>query len=220
MRLAGLLLGAVLLVPVTAHADAITFTATFSGKTETLTGDFAFLSNKPFEFSYTFDATTIDLNPGDPQSGFYPGAIRDGRFRVTGLMGGPLTWILDASGANNAIQVITTSTAHSYNAGADVNGPSIGSATPVFVSLLLVDRDLEAFSSDALPTSIDLADFEWNRTIQFTFIGADPTCCSTFGTIERARVQQVPEPSTLALLGIGLAGVIATVRRRRASSST
>lgn len=203
-----------LLAPVMAQANPI-LVASFRGTTEVLTGDFSFLSNKPFEFTYTFDATAMDLNPGDPNSGFYPGAIRNGSFRITGLMGGPLTWTFDVLGPNNNIHVMATPSAHSYNAGADVIGPSIGSATPVFVSLLLTDRDLEAFSSDALPTFIDVTDFEWTRRVQFIFLGASPYCCATFGTIESGSIQPVPEPSTLLFLGTGLAGLVAKRARRR-----
>jgi hypothetical protein len=51
----------------------------------------------------------------------------------------------------------------------------------------LVDRDLEAFASDALPTTLVLSQFEWIHSVQLTF---DGTCCATFGDITELRVKR------------------------------
>jgi hypothetical protein len=174
-----------------ARPERTLFQAQFTGTTASgLTGDFAVLSNRKFTFTYVFDATTPDANPGDPNSGFYPGAITDGQFTVAGK-GGSVSWTANPFGSNNNILIQRASDRHQYEAGVDLVGPSIGGAQPSYLLLQLIDRDREAFSSDGLPTSIDLAAFEWTRNVQITFIGSNPFCCSTLGTVEKAVIRPI-----------------------------
>jgi len=57
------------------------------------------------------------------------------------------------------ITVQYTSTAHAYFAGAYLV-PNPSALTPQFFIVQLVDRDLEAFASDALPITLVLSQFE------------------------------------------------------------
>jgi hypothetical protein len=86
------------------------------------------------------------------------------------------------------ITIHYTSTGHSYFAGAYLLDNSSG-FTPQYFVVQLVDRDLEAFSSDALPTKLVLSQFEWLQSVQLTF---DGQCCATFGEITRLRVHKGP----------------------------
>ena len=193
-------------------ADALP-TFSFKGTVSNLGGDFAFLLGADFEVTYTFDPTVTDANPGDPQSGFYPGAITSGSLTVN-PNSGPLVWLIVSSLPNSNISVLTTATAHSYFASAALSGPSIGGASPSFFLIQLTDTTKTALVDDSLPTALDIDDFGFIRNLQFTFIGANPSCCSTFGVITSAQTP-IPEPSTILLLGSGLAGVGALTRRRR-----
>lgn len=93
---------------------------------------------------------------------------------------------------------------------ANVNAPlSTGPAIDQ-IQMLLDSTNPFAISSDALPTSLNLADFNGNTTMAFTtgFIPA----AFVFAEIETLIL--IPEPGTGVSLGLGVA--VACRRRRHA----
>jgi len=185
-------------------ADALPMFS-FKGTVAGLTGDFAFLSGADFDVTYTFDPTVLDANPGDPQSGSYPGAITSGSLTVN-PNSGPVVWLIVPSLPNNNIFVGVT-TSHSYFASANVSGPSIpGSGDNLIFLIQLTDTTATALVDDSLPTALDIDDFGFIRNLQFGPF-------ATFGVITSAQTP-IPEPSTLLLLGTGLIGMGAFTSRR------
>jgi hypothetical protein len=145
---------------------------------------YAVFNGGRFQIVYTFESTTPDANPGDPESGLYWNpyvsgymTVDQGRFHVR--------WELDtATLAETTVHY--TSTVHSYFAGAYLL-PNPSGLTPQYFIVQLVDRDLEAFASDALPTTLVLSQFEWIHSVTLKF---DGTCCATFGDITELRVKR------------------------------
>ena len=75
-----------------------------------------------------------------------------------------------------------------------------------------------SFDPDALPTSLNLDDFD--RAI-FDLFGRNRTVDSSFsimGNITSLTAVRIPEPSTLALFGIGLFAL--AFMRRKATTAT
>ena len=82
------------------------------------------------------------------------------------------------------------------------------------LSFVVQDTTFTNIPSDAFQAAPDFS-LPWNNT-GFTFFVDQPLQTYVRGVITGARVETVPEPATLALLGAGAAGVL--VRRRRARS--
>lgn len=92
----------------------------------------------------------------------------------------------------------------------------------------IFDPSGTAFSGVALPSSLDPAAFPGgsgapnNARLQFTKVDANgdcvrdpPTTGNCVGAFITATISLVPEPSTLALIGMGAFGTLAALRRRR-----
>jgi hypothetical protein len=144
---------------------------------------YAVFNGGRFEIEYTFESTTPDANPGDPESGLYYNPYLSGYMRVDNGSY-HVRWELDTATLSDS-RVVVTSTGHAYYAGAYLLPKSSG-LTPQYFIVELIDRDLEAFTSDALPTTLELSQFEWLHIVQLTF---DGTCGATFGEITQLRVK-------------------------------
>ncbi len=101
-----------------------------------------------------------------------------------------------------------------------------GTVTDAFISFFLDDRDKTALSSDALPTSLDLADFlgpDDGALLRvhngvFTSGGFFGTANADITSLSITQVSTVPLPTGVLLLLSGL-GVIGVMRHRRMAAA-
>lgn len=158
----------------------------FKGTMAHLTGELAPFSEKPFEVSYRFNKRARDAKSSDPQSGFYPGAIKSGQL-VIQTSNGPSVWDIDATGPHNYILIQNSRTAAAYYAEASLV-PNSDRFNPTFLVIRLADRRGIAFSNDSLPLMLALDVFDSTRSLQLT----NPRL-SFYGTV--ASVQAIGEMS-------------------------
>lgn len=108
---------------------------------------------------FTYDTKGIDGMPSDPKSGLYPSES----FSLT--VGGYSFGASDnnISVTNDSVLIQGSSPVDSFEVVSplrEVSGTSFSGLPPAQIDLVLVDTDASAFNSDALPASLNLADFE------------------------------------------------------------
>lgn len=143
-----------------------------------------------------YETTTAESSSSstDTSVGDYPSAIKE--FTIT--LGSSEFSLLDSS--TSKIQVFNRSwdILQFY---ADLVGPgAIGTRS---AKLELTDQDALAFTNDALPSSVHLSDF--NTPVRL-ILGNSADSFYVNGT-PLTRFEPVPEPVTLTLMGLGLAGM-------------
>ncbi len=222
-RISFVLLGAMLALnsPAAAFPITVAFEGTVTSVEDGLEGTFAI--GQPVSGRYTFDSETPDLDPL-PGTGVYLIDAYD--FNIGPYVGSlpePCGTILVA---NNPEGVGLSDI---YRASAitctldEIQGADIGSFTPLYFSLQLTLL-ANAFDSDALVlTPPDLSPFSVWQGFLLAFVDQmDPD--DPFDNVLRSVntnltsltlvPSEIPEPATLALFGLGLAG-LGVVRRRR-----
>jgi hypothetical protein len=102
-----------------------------------------------------------------------------------------------------------------------LSGPNAGTATLLTAQLGLFDNTGTVFTNTSLPTSLNLANFSANNfSLKFAqddalaFVGGHLDSL-TFTTVRTPGTGAVPEPTSLALWGLGILGCAAISRRRR-----
>jgi hypothetical protein len=169
----------VILICVSVKGEEVAFG--FRGTVHELDGQFSYFTGQPFEIIYSFERTTDDANPADPETGSYVGAIRSGTLTIF-CAGKSYKWVVKTDGPHNIIEVKNPGAADSYHAGADVSGPVGESEIPASFIVELTGRDATALSNDALPSSLETGSFD-PKVVKFTFIGTGQYVYSTLGII-------------------------------------
>jgi hypothetical protein len=219
-------------------ADAAPVTFSFTGTIAYVHPELsaAFTIGDTIAAIYTFESTALDSNASSSSVGRYNTALTAYQITTSGgysasATGGQIL-VLDNSPTPDdryRAAAFSTSTFPGFGAlnGSDVSGHHLFAA-----SVNLGDPTGTAFSSDALPTSLDLSDFDLagfsSSYLAFDF-GDEPAAYVEDGVFfgMRANVTgfSVAHPGTLALLGTSLLGlgvfrvVVRLPRRRHPRSS-
>jgi hypothetical protein len=165
---------------ISAKAEEVTFT--FKGTVHELDTEFSYFGGRPFEITYTFERTTKDANPGEPESGRYVGAIKSGSLTIF-ADGKTYHWVMKPDGPNNIIEVKHLKNADSYSAGASISSQGSGNEIPATIIIELIDDSATALGNDALPSSLKLKSFDSQKIVRFTFTGSLQHIYSTWGII-------------------------------------
>jgi hypothetical protein len=170
----------IILIGISAKAEEVTFA--FAGVIHELDTEFYHFGGRPFEITYSFERTTRDANPGEPESGKYIGAIKSGGLTVF-ADNKTYHWAIQPDGPNNLIEVKHLKNSDSYSAGASISGQ--GSANEVAATFIieLTDDSATALGNDALPSSLKLMSFGTQKIVRFTFMGASQRIFYAFGII-------------------------------------
>lgn len=157
----------VILIGTFARAEEVTFA--FRGTIHELDTEFSYFGGRPFEITYSFERTTKDANPGDPEFGRYVGAIKSGSLTLFGD-GKTCNWVIKPDGPNNIIEVKHLKNADSYSVSASISGS--GNEIPLTFTIELIDDSATVLGNDALPSSLKLKSFDYQKFVTFTFAGA------------------------------------------------
>jgi hypothetical protein len=190
-----------------APAGAATITVTFTGTIDFIDSS---ISSGPFEVgdpingSFQIDSTTPD---GDALTteGEYEGAISNLTFSFGDYDG-------TGSGENQLhMRDGAGFVVDNFFVQSEFSGPDVGGFPPFHFLFNLGDSDNTIFTSDAIPMSLDLADFEI-RGLTLGFLDGS-SVPSVNGTIT-SLTYTVPEPGALGVLALG-AAALAVIGRRR-----
>jgi hypothetical protein len=204
-----LLFGAGLALALAAPAGADTITVSFTGTIIGIPPELAsgFTAFDPVSGSFQFDSATADT-VANPAVGFYPGptnfSFTFGSYTATSPGGEPSHFIRvdDNLALSITIDLYGVETRN-------VTGGAFGFFQPTRLTFIMSDSTATAFASDALPTSLDLADFDTaSANIVFQNNG---DLIQVVARVTTLRV--VPEPEALAL--VTFAGIALAALRRR-----
>lgn len=199
-RLAAIVLGLALCWrPAAADILTYNFTATVVDQT-----DLGLSVGDLVTGSFSYDTAATDFNVGNPLIGAY-------------FQGQTLQFAVGAISATAPLDAIVVE-----NGDPDELRAGSINVTSWEIGLVLADHDQTVFTSDALPAPLpDLGEFEDREFSARLLDGTDllGSFEAQITSLTLVTVTEVPEPSTLAMLGGSLlAGALAAGRRRRASS--
>jgi hypothetical protein len=158
----------------------------------------------PISASFSYDPDTAD-SQADPGWGRYSGAVS----QVSGTYGSGFTFGSSSlpTGEVNVTNDWGASTIDQFQALSGFVaglGPAlpVSGEAPVFFGFAVHDPTAAVFSSDALPTSLDLADFDTaNTNLSYVALNFDNGQQARFTVTSMVFV---PEPATVLLLAGGL----------------
>ena len=172
---------------------------------------------QPITGSFNYNTTAVDTVPS-PNEARYPltsniSVTFGSTYTATGTLGE--TNVGNDISGSDSFQVLA---ANSPGRGAVV-APPIGVLVAGALLVSLLDSDGTVFSSDAIPTSLSLAPFEF-KSVDLIFDDSDPRTLeesvrATITSLTQQVPAQVPEPFSLALVGTAFAA-LAVARRRSA----
>lgn len=200
-RFLAALLSSVCFFAISARAGPFTVQLTGQATDEALFGCGAVVPCGDLLVTYSFDSTTADLNPGDPELGNYAAT------GITLSVNGTLLF----SSASGLISIGNFGFFDQYSlvaAGTASNGSNAD------LSVLLMDFSATSLNSDALPT--DASALAGMLPGSFTLFANDDTF-QLQGVIDDVALSEVPEASSFALLSSG--GLALLLARHRLRSS-
>ena len=193
-------------------------TYSFSGNIVGTAGLSAFNLGDTISGTFTYDPAATDTVPGDPNVGIYNQpyslnmSVNSGAYLATA--GQHESIVLNDSTTKSFGKTVDSFDAFSSKLrGGTPSGAMVDGLELIDMGLIFLDYTHTLYTDDSLPTSLSLASFD---SLQFR-LGFGPSAPGSLptnvviGTI--STLQTVPEPSTLLLLGSGLAG-LGFVRRR------
>lgn len=191
------------------QADLVTYT--FTGELTLVDPGIAseFSVGEIVTGTYTFETTTPDSDPL-PTFGEYNNAITAFSANIGGDY--PLS-----GGTSNDIKIRNNDPIDAYSlnvfnpTSALVNGLGLE-----LFSISLGDSNATLFDSDALPTTVpDLSQLESNVTFNVTFFTVGGSAPLETLEFELTSLEQIPEPSSVALALLTLSSVAVAIRRRK-----
>jgi hypothetical protein len=212
----------------TSKADASPITYAFSGTITSADASTGVSAGTPFSGTFTYDPTEkisgglgfegysqIDYG----QSMSYPGSKPDGsgltvnvgNSQVFNLQGGIEVAISEAA---YPYQDGYSTSAHSQVTFSNSNINNVTGSTLASVSF--VNQAADVLGSLGAPTSLNLADFPGASLSVVGDSGSPDATILYAGTITSLSAVPVPEPSALAVIGLGGAAWVARTRRRTA----
>lgn len=207
MRRVALIAGLLAAFAYPAAGSAATITVTFTGTVDFVSPSISsgpFEAGDPISGSFQIDSTTPD-GEADPDEGSYEGAISNltlsfGDYDGTGSGENELH-MRNGAGFN----------VDNFFVSSDFTGPDVAGFPPFHFLVNLGDSENTVFTSDEIPTSLDLADFEIANVILGFLDGNNVPSVETSIT---SLTYTVPEPGVLVLLALG---ALVNARRRRSS---
>lgn len=205
----------------TSPAQAVPITFNFAGTISTINDPLGAFSGVAagtgFSGSYTFESTTADAD-ASAAIGRYANALT--AFSLT-IGAHSLTFQPPPQTPNQIVVRDNVGPPDSYNVLADFAG--FGGYSDIDLLGLGGQGSSALFSSDALPLTAAFFPLLTQTAFQLDLFQANsnPPPANTqtgrlTGTLSRLEVAQVPEPGTLALLGLGALGLAAAQRKNRA----
>ena len=185
----------------------VNFQGTVENVSDPLNGTFSVGDALTGSFSYDAATPNIGFFPG---IGDYFGALTSLTFTIGSYVGGlgpsSLITTRDFPG-NDAIFPQTAQPA----------GPSIGALQPSLFFLELEDSTGTAVSSETLPLTLSLGDFD-SGTWTLMFEPSQSLAIQVSGTLDLGATTAVPLPAALPLLLVGLVGLDLVGRRAHAAT--
>jgi len=196
-----------------AQASTITYTATglISGVSPALVAQFSV--GQAATYTFTYDTGVVDTDPS-ATSGFYPNALLSG----AGLFG--------SYSFSTGLGFVAVNTAPGGGLIFWANFPTgdpVASLIPIFINLVSNDLSGTLFSSDSIPTLLDLSSFPSIPGIgqlRLYFGNGNPPGIHAL-YVELTALSETPLPAAFPLFvtGLGALGLIGWRRKRKQAAA-